>query len=736
MANTIILKRSSQADKVPTTSQLALGEIAINTFDGKVYIKSDSGVPAIVEIGGALTGDVTSSGNATTLATVATAGATGSSTAIPIVTINVKGLVTSISTAAVVAPAGTLSGSTLASGVTASSLTSVGTLTSLAMGGNILPTTHNTHSLGSLSYQWKDIYVGPGTLYVNGSPVIQDDSGTMTFTADVDQNIRLTTVGAGLLQLGSSTTGVNVDGTLTMASGKRIVDSAGTEVGFGDAIQMNSNKIIGLGTPSAGTDAATKGYVDSEIAAISTTTISQGNSNVAVVDSGTGSVLVTVDGSTALTVDATGVVVAGNFTVSGTTTTVNSSTISLADNILTLNSDATGVPTQNAGIEVERGDEANTQLRWNEGSTIWTFTNDGATYYPIVVNTDGLGEGVTNQYHTTARARTSLSSSSNTGISYDSSSGNFSLGSIPNSALSNGAVANLSGTNTGDQTITLTGGVTGTGTGSFAATVITNANLTGDVTSSGSNATTLAAGSASNLDSGTLLAARMPALTGDITTVAGAVASTLATVATAGVTGSSTAIPVITINVKGLTTSITTAAVVAPAGTLSGATLASGVTASSLTSVGTISSGTWSSTVSTSVNSTMSGTLATGALTTTGAITATGEITAFFSDARLKKDVVAIQDPIAKIMSIRGVTFRPNETALAMGIVDSAQVGVIAQEVEEVMPELVCPSAFPGFLTVKYDKLTALLIEAVKAQQGQIDALTAQIAKLSGPAAL
>jgi hypothetical protein len=50
--------------------------------------------------------------------------------------------------------------------------------------------------------------------------------------------------------------------------------------------------------------------------------------------------------------------------------------------------------------------------------------------------------------------------------------------------------SNLSGTNTGDQTITLTGGVTGSGTGSFAATVVTNANLTGDVTSSG-NVTTL-----------------------------------------------------------------------------------------------------------------------------------------------------------------------------------------------------------------------------------------------------
>jgi hypothetical protein len=76
------------------------------------------------------TGNVTAAG---TLATVATAGTTGSSTAIPVVTINAKGLTTSITTAAVIAPAGTLSGSTLASGVTASSLTSVGTLGNLTV---------------------------------------------------------------------------------------------------------------------------------------------------------------------------------------------------------------------------------------------------------------------------------------------------------------------------------------------------------------------------------------------------------------------------------------------------------------------------------------------------------------------------------------------------------------------------------------------------------------------------
>jgi hypothetical protein len=83
-------------------------------------------------------GNVTAAG---TLATVATPGSTGSSTAIPIITINAKGLTTSVSSAAVVAPAGTLSGSTLASGVTASSLTSLGTITNLTATAGTIATT-------------------------------------------------------------------------------------------------------------------------------------------------------------------------------------------------------------------------------------------------------------------------------------------------------------------------------------------------------------------------------------------------------------------------------------------------------------------------------------------------------------------------------------------------------------------------------------------------------------------
>jgi hypothetical protein len=225
-----------------------------------------------------------------------------------------------------------------------------------------------------------------------------------------------------------------------MSAGKRITSSDGVKVQFGDDIELNNNKVIGVGTPTANTDAATKGYVDSTVGALSTSSITQGNSSVAVVDSGTGTVTVTVDGNTALTVDSTGVVVAGNFTVSGTTTTVNSNTVAIADNILTLNSDATGTPTQNAGIEVERGDDANVQVRWNEGSDKWTFTNDGAAYYPMAVSTDDLGEGSTNQYFTTVRARASLSATTASGVSYNSASGVISIGGIPNTSLSNNSI--------------------------------------------------------------------------------------------------------------------------------------------------------------------------------------------------------------------------------------------------------------------------------------------------------
>jgi hypothetical protein len=152
-------------------------------------------------------------------------------------------------------------------------------------------------------------------------------------------------------------------------------------------------------------------------------------------------------------------------------------------------------------------------------------------------------------------------------------------------------VAAAAGTLTG---ATLASNVTAsslTSVGTLGSLTVTNP-ITGSVTGS-SGSTTGNAATATALATG-----RTIAITGDIAYTSPSfdgtgnvtAAGTLATVATPGSTGGSTVIPIITINAKGLTTSITTAAVIAPAGTLSGNTLAAGVTASSLTSLGTIAS--------------------------------------------------------------------------------------------------------------------------------------------------
>ena len=86
--------------------------------------------------------------------------------------------------------------------------------------------------------------------------------------------------------------------------------------------------------------------------------------------------------------DGTTVTVAGNLTVTGTTTTVNSNTVNIGDNIIVLNSDETGTPSQDGGIEIERGTSTNVALKFDETSDRWEFTNNGSTYYNIPISSE------------------------------------------------------------------------------------------------------------------------------------------------------------------------------------------------------------------------------------------------------------------------------------------------------------------------------------------------------------
>ena len=212
----------------------------------------------------------------------------------------------------------------------------------LTMTGNILPSANITYDLGSATHMWKDVYIGPGSLYINGKKVIEDDSGSINITTDNNEDLKLTTSGTGTLKFISGN-GINFTGELGAVSG---------DLQIGDHIDMNSSLIKELATPVSSTDAANKSYVDSTSASAVT-----GGSNA---------------GSFTTGAFSSNVTVTGNLTVNGTTTTINSSVLDIGDNIIELNSDETGAPSQNAGIDVQRGTSLSKQLLWNETDDKWT----------------------------------------------------------------------------------------------------------------------------------------------------------------------------------------------------------------------------------------------------------------------------------------------------------------------------------------------------------------------------
>ena len=381
------------------------------------------------------------------------------------------------------------------------------------LSGNLIPSANNTYSLGSLTNVWKDVYVGPGSLYVNGQKVLEDNSGTIQFSADNNQNISILTTGSGDLEL-TSGGDIQLKSDISITTDKTISSTGGVK--FGSNINMNSSNINNVDDPVAAQDAATKAYVD----AVDTDDVSEGSTNeyftdararaaISVTDAGgdgslayngttgvltfTGPSATEVrahisvtdaggDGSVAYnngtgvitytgpgqaeaearidahlvggdgidysagTVDVDTTVVRtsgaqtvagaktysddavfnGNVTISGTQTIVNSQITALADSVIELNRDASGAPSEDAGLTVNRGSSADVSLIWDESEGQWQFTNDGSTNFKIATETDDLVEGTSNLYFTNARARGAVSVSDAGGdgsLAYNGSTG-------------------------------------------------------------------------------------------------------------------------------------------------------------------------------------------------------------------------------------------------------------------------------------------------------------------------
>jgi hypothetical protein len=104
---------------------------------------------------------------------------------------------------------------------------------------------------------------------------------------------------------------------------------------------------------------------------------------------------------------------------------------------------------------------------------------------------------------------------------------------------------------------------------------------------------------------------------------------------------------------------------------------------------------------------------------------ADGTLTTATSDLRLKENVRTLQGGLEKIMRLRGVTFTWKEQPG-----DGTRIGFIAQEMEQVIPELVFTNPTDGYLGVNYAEVSAVLVEAIKAQQALIEALQSENSRL------
>jgi len=406
--------------------------------------------------------------------------------------------------------------------------------------------------------------------------------------------------------------------------------------------------------------------------------------NIVIKDTGT---IGSASDTDAIAIDATGNVsvsqdlsVTGDFTVSGTSYTIDSTTMTVVDPIIHLQT-ASG------------------------GGALAADTNKDV--------------GLAMQYHNGSAAKTAF-------LGYDDSTSKLIF--IPDATLTSEVASGVKGTIVAH----LEGNVTGNLTGN-ADTVTTNANLTGGVTSVGNAATVV-----TNAN-----------LTGGVTSVGNA-----ATVVTnANLTGDVTSSGNAT-TISGLAMSKT--ALSAGTGlTLSTNTLSVNAAQTQITSVGTLTALTVDNVKIDSTNightsDTDLMALASGVLTVNGEVRATSEITAYYSDRRLKEiepdgpgQDVEGKDAADVLKEISGVYYKNNDEAKLFGYdSDKRQVGLIAQEVQKILPEVVVPAPFDiaedgssksgeDYLTIKYEKVIPLLVNAINAQTSKIQELKEKIDELT-----
>jgi len=379
MAQTILIKRSSST---ATPTSLANGELAYSSDSNKLFVgRPGGGTGDIDAIGGKYYTDIIAgAASANTASKLVVRDGSGNFSAGTITASFTGALTGNADTATVLATARTIGGVSFngSANIDLPGVNAAGNQNTSGLAGSatILAT---ARTIGGTSFNGSaDIAVALAatatkwatarTASITGD--VAWTSGNFDGTANVTGASTLATVNSNVGSFGSTTAipivTVNAKGLVTAVSTGAISTSFDLDADSGTTNAVAGGETL---TIAGGTGVATSVSGNTVSVAIGQAVATNSNvtfNNVSV--DGT----LTSDDITATTLTASGnVIVSGNLTVNGTTTTVNSNTVAIGDAIMTLNSDETGTPSANAGLEVERGTSNNVSLVWNESANYW-----------------------------------------------------------------------------------------------------------------------------------------------------------------------------------------------------------------------------------------------------------------------------------------------------------------------------------------------------------------------------